>query len=229
MGTSKGYISPTRVPWSNAKRAVGEMIKEPSAENISKVASKFATAMKSDITSKNYSDTFNSAVAGILGFIQSAASSGVDNTLRGMGFEELIGKSSNEIWDELLYFYTNDGKTDEDALALDALSLTTKNLELNIEKLEEIDSAILLKEMIVNYICLKFEFHYEEKIGKRISPSQKGQILEKMKKYIRANVYEGLTFESIRSIDFQKLNGNQYVKDSLWDAFSTLEDIYLGD
>ena len=49
MGTSKGYISPTRVQWKNAKRAVNDMIKNSSSSTISKAASRFATAMKSDM------------------------------------------------------------------------------------------------------------------------------------------------------------------------------------
>lgn len=229
MGTSKGYISPTRVPWSNAKRAVGQLIKDSSMENISRAASKFATAMKSDIGSAEYSSSFNSAAAGVLGFIQSVASSGVDNTLKEIGREDLIGRTSSEIWDELLYYYTNDGKTEEDSLALDALSLATKNLNLDIENLEQIQSDIFLKEMIVDYINLKFEFHYEEKIGKKISPSDKGKVLEKMKKYIRASVYEELSLENISSINFRKLDADKYVKEALQDAFNTLEDMYVGE
>lgn len=229
MGTSKGYISPTRVPWSNAKRAVGKMIREPSAENIAKAASKFATAMKSDMGNSEYSATFNTAAAGILGFVQGVSASGVDNTLREIGREDLIGKSPSEIWDELLYYYTNDGKTEEDSIALDALSLATKNLDLDLEKLDSIDSSILFKEMLVDYINLKFEFHYEEKIGKNISPLEKKKILDKMKKYIRANIYEELALEEIKGINFKSLDSNQYVKDTLREAFNTLEDMYLGE
>jgi hypothetical protein len=229
MGTSKGYISPSRIQWSNAKRAVGEMIKDTSSEAVIKTASKFATAMKSDIENSNATASIVAAASGMLGFIHSAASSGVNYALKEIGREDLIGKPSSEIWDELLYMYTNEGKDDEDSLALDALSLATKNLNLDVEHFEEIQSDVFLKEMIVDYICLKFEFHYEEKIGKKKTPLEKKRILEMMKRYIRGNVYEGLSLENIQKINFHKLDGNKYVQESLKEAFTTLEELYMGE
>lgn len=226
MGTSKGYISPTRIQWSNSKRAVGEMIKHTSSQSIAKSASRFSTAMKSDMSAGG-TITFTSAAAGVLGFIKSATSNGIDSALKEINREDLIGKNSDEIWDELLYTYTQDGKTDEDSLAIDALSISTKNLNIDLEHLNEVKQDVLLKEMLANYICLKFEFHYEEKIGKDKSPSEKNDILRSMKGYIRSNVYENLSLKEISSIDFYELNGSQYVEDALRDAFSTLEEMYV--
>lgn len=228
MGTSKGYISPTRIQWTNAKRSVGQMIKNPSSESISKAASRFSTAMKSDMASSGES-TFVSAAAGILGFVNRASSQGIDVALKEIDREDLIGKNSSEIWDELLYMYTNEGKSDEDSLALDALSLATKNLNIDLEHLNEIQSDVFLKEMIVDYICLKFEFHYEEKIGKAKPPAEKRKILDSMRKYIRGNTYEEVALENIREINFSKLSGDKYVKDALEDAFTTLEELYMGE
>ena len=74
---------------------------------------------------------------------------------------------------------------------------------------------------------MKFEFHYEEKIGKDKSPSEKSEILGSMKGYIRSNVYENLSLKEISSIDFYELKGSQYVDDALSDAFSTLEEMYV--
>lgn len=86
MGTSKGYISPTRIQWTNAKRSVGQMIKNPSSESISKAASRFSTAMKSDMASAGNA-TFISA-ASILGFVNRASSQGIDAALKENNFSE---------------------------------------------------------------------------------------------------------------------------------------------
>ena len=144
MGTSKGYISPTRIEWTNAKRSVGQMIKNPSAESISKAASRFSTAMKSDMASAGNA-TFISAATSILGFVNRASSQGIDAALKEIDREDLIGRDSSEIWDELLYMYTNEGESDEDSLALDALSLATKNLNIDLERLSEIQSDVFLR------------------------------------------------------------------------------------
>lgn len=228
MGTSKGYISPTRIQWTNAKRSVGQMIKNPSSESIAKAASRFSTAMKSDMAATP-KPTFVSAAAGILGFVRKASSQGLDVALKEINRADLIGKSSDEIWDELLYMYTNEGKSDEDSLALDALSLATKNLNIDLDHLNEIQSDVFLKEMIVDYISLKFEFHYEEKIGKAKTPAEKRKILDSMRKYIRGNTYEELALENMKKIDFSNLSEDNYVKDALKEAFTTLEELYMGE
>ena len=41
MGTSKGYIAPTRIDWSNSKRAVTQMLRDGSTASFTKAASKF--------------------------------------------------------------------------------------------------------------------------------------------------------------------------------------------
>lgn len=226
MGTSKGYISPTRIQWSNAKRAVGEMIKSTNSNSITKAASRFATAMKSDMPVSS-SSTFSAAAAGLIGFINRAATNGLDVALKEIDREDLLSKGSEEIWDELLYYYTQDGKTDEDSLAIDALSLATKKLHIDVEHIEEVQQDVLLKEMLVNYICLKFEYHYEEKIGKLKVPSEKTDILDKMKRYIRGNVYEKLPLKEMENVNFYKLDGCIYVDNALEDAFTTLEEMYM--
>ena len=45
MGTSKGYIPPTRIQWTNAKRAVTKMLNDRDASSTAKATSRFATAM----------------------------------------------------------------------------------------------------------------------------------------------------------------------------------------
>lgn len=50
MGTSKGYIAPTTSHWSTAKRAVTAFINNRDFDSKAKAASKYATAMKTDMS-----------------------------------------------------------------------------------------------------------------------------------------------------------------------------------
>ena len=50
MGTSKGYIAPTTPHWSTAKRAVTAFINNRDFNSKAKAASKYATAMKKDMS-----------------------------------------------------------------------------------------------------------------------------------------------------------------------------------
>ena len=65
MGTSKGYIAPTTLHWSTAKRAVTSFIKNRDYDSKAKAASKYATAMKTDMSTGG---SFQSAAARALGF-----------------------------------------------------------------------------------------------------------------------------------------------------------------
>lgn len=65
MGTSKGYIAPTTSHWSTAKRAVTAFINNRDFDSKAKAASKYATAMKTDMSTGG---SFQSAAARTLGF-----------------------------------------------------------------------------------------------------------------------------------------------------------------
>lgn len=127
MGTSKGYIAPTTSHWSTAKRAVTAFINNRDFDSKAKAASKYATAMKTDMSTGG---SFQSAAARTLGFAQKVASGGLDNALREYNREDLIGKPSEVVWTELLHEFTNSGASVEDNMAADALSQAMDNLEI---------------------------------------------------------------------------------------------------
>ena len=227
MGTSKGYIPPTRIQWTNAKRAVTQMLSNRDASSTAKAVSRFATAMKADATPNT---TFSKAVTGILGLSKAIAGSGSTNALNQIGRQDLIGKSSEEIWNELLHEYTNNGSTAEDALAADALSKTLENLNIkDLEQLGNVQQDVLLIEMLVNFISINFEYRYSEKIGKARSPIEATKIIKEIQDYIRSNLYETLKLSDINNVDFLDISNSQYVDKVLKDAYSIFENIYTED
>lgn len=170
MGTSKGYIAPTTSHWSTAKRAVTAFINNRDFDSKAKAASKYATAMKTDMSTGG---SFQSAAARTLGFAQKVASGGLDNALREYNREDLIGKPSEVVWTELLHEFTNSGASVEDNMAADALSQAMDNLEIeDIADIGNVSVDILLKEMLKEYIKENFDFRYEEKISKGKTPAQ---------------------------------------------------------
>lgn len=224
MGTSKGYIAPTRIQWSQTKRAVTQMLRDGDSGSVAKVASKFANAMKADTVSGN---TFTNAVTGILGLSKSVSSHGVEYALNQIHRSDLIGKSPTEIWDELFHEYTQNGATVEDALAADALSKALINLNiLDLEQLGNISQDVLLKEMLIDFVIVNFDFRFAEKIGKDRTPADTQRILKEMQDYIRSSLYENLSFRDISNTDFTNLSGNVYVEKALNDTYSVFEELY---
>ena len=227
MGTSKGYIPPTRIQWTNAKRAVTQMLNNRDASSIARAASRFSTAMKADSVPNG---SFSKAATGMLGLSRAISGSGTMNALNLIGRQDLIGKSSEEIWNELLHEYTNNGSTSEDALAADALSKTLENLQIeDLDQLGNVQQDVLLIEMLVNFISINFEYRYSEKIGKDRSPVEAAKIIKDIQDYIRSNLYETLKLSDINNVDFLDISNSQYVDKALKDAYSIFENIYTED
>jgi len=224
MGTSKGYIAPTRQEWANAKTAVTNMANSTNRDSISKAVSRFSTAMKSDGIA---STSFSRAATGIIGLSRAIRTHGVPYALRNAGFESLIGKSSEEIYRSILEYYTNSSSSIEDSIAIDSLSLTLKNLQiLDLESLGEIPSEILLKEMLVTYIELHFEQKFTEKIGKGRPPAETTRIITEVKGYIRGALYETLDLDAMNGINFENLASEDYVIKTCRDALTIFENCY---
>lgn len=222
-----GYIAPTTPHWSTAKRAVTAFINNRDFDSKAKAASKYATAMKKDMSTGG---SFQSAAAGVLGFAQKVASGGIDNALREYHREDLIGKSSEVVWTELLHEFTNYGASVEDNMAADALSQAMENLEIeDIADIGNVSVDILLKEMLKEYIKENFDFRYEEKISKGKTPAQTSAILNDMHEYIENSIDGDLNLDNLKSVDFSNMGTSQIVEDALSDALSVFEKYYGED
>ena len=189
-----------------------------------KAASKYATAMKTDMSTGG---SFQSAAARTLGFAQKVASGGLDNALREYNREDLVGKPSEVVWTELLHEFTNSGASVEDNMAADALSQAMDNLEIeDIADIGNVSVEILLKEMLKEYIKENFDFRYEEKISKGKTPAQTSEILNDMHEYIENSIDGDLNLDNLRTVDFSNMGTAQVVEDALRDALSVFEKYY---
>lgn len=224
MGTSKGYIAPTTIVWSKTKRAVTELIKETNGNNIAKVSSRFGTAMKTDGFSNN---AMPKAVANLINFSRVMQKDGLDFALNQYRKANLIGKSSTEIFDELLILFCNNGSTKEDAIALDALSMAMQDLHIDtLEELIEISEVSLLKEVISNYVVLNFELCFYEKICITKSPKEAKQILDEVREYMRGVISEELNISKLEELNYSNLAQEQYIRDLCRDTYTLFEDLY---
>ena len=155
MGTSKGYIPPTKPEWSNAKRAVSGFLRNRDSDSRTNAIQKFGEAMNSSAAVG--STSFASAAGNVIAFAQDIRKYGLEHGLVNFGRSDLIGKSSDEILQELLYQFTNDSASIEDSLAADSLSQALENLQIDsVEQLGSVDLDILLKEMVISFVLISF-------------------------------------------------------------------------
>ena len=132
MGTSKGYIPPTKPEWSNAKRAVSGFLRNRDSDSRANAIQKFGEAMNSSAAVG--STSFASAAGNVIAFAQDIRKYGLEHGLVNFGRSDLVGKSSDEILQELLYQFTNDSASIEDSLAADSLSQALENLQIDSSK-----------------------------------------------------------------------------------------------
>lgn len=225
MGTSKGYIAPTKPEWSDAKRAVSAYLRNRDSKSKGKAVQKFAEAMNT--SGGTVSQSFSSAAGGILGFARSINQNGLDNTLSAFGRDDLIGKDPEYILRELLNQFTNNAATIDDSMAADALSQAFDNLGIEtIDDLGTVDLDSLLREMVTEFININFDLRFEEKIGHGRAPTEKFAILDEMHKYIADTIHDVLTEREIEKIDLANLNASTIVMDILKDAFNVCARFY---
>lgn len=224
MGTSKGYIAPKTLHWSQAKRAVTSYINKGDSSSRSNAASKFAEAMRHDISS---SGSFIKASGSVIAFANAVSRGGLNQALHDFGREDLIGKSSEIVFNELLQDFTNYGSTTEDYLSAEAISSALKELQVtDMEQLKDISCEQLLTEMLVEYIKFSFAFRYEEKIRMKKSPSETDKLLKEMNQYISNELHEKLDVKDLKNVDFTQLKTSKLVENALNDAYQVFELFY---
>lgn len=220
MGTSKGYIAPTKPEWTQTKRAITSMLKSPSSSTISKVVDRYANALQVDNLS---SSSFPAAVSGFIGLLNSVRANGVENALREHGFQSLIGKPSSEIMNAILYQYSNGNGTIDDNLLIDCLSKLMETFQINdLIDFNQVSNEELLKELVIDYIQLKFEQLYEEKIRANRTPAEGSRIIAEVKDYLRDHLKDSLTINDLTGIDFLNIQGQNFIIETCRSAYALL-------
>lgn len=223
MGTSKGYISPTRPEWSTAKRAVSDFLRNRDSDSRDKAVAKYAEAMRIN----GNSAAFSSAAGNILSFARGIAGNGLDNTLIEFGREDLVGKSPDEILSSLLDMFTNGGSTLDESIAYSALSRAFENLGIeNPEDLGNTNINDLLREMVIAFINNNFDLRYYEKINQGRTPAEVSSILKEVHGYITGTMRNELTDNQIGKMDLANLKSSDLVSAIVDDAYRIFIDFY---
>lgn len=225
MGTSKGYIPPTKPAWSNAKRAVSGFLRNRDTDSRMNAIQRFGEAMSSG--SAIGTTSFANAAGRVLGVAYDIRQYGVEQGLINFGRSDLIGKSPNEILQELLYQFTNNSSSLEDSLAADALSQALDSLQIeSIDQLGNIDLDILLREMVTSFVQISFDANFEEKIGKGRTSAEKFEILNEMHSYIADALHTSLSNKEMNQINLNDISAANIVKETLKEAYDVCAHFY---
>ncbi len=231
MGTSKGYISPTRVEWSNSKRAVSTYLRAGDSESKANAVSKYADAIRSNRTATmggtKYGSSFSSSAGILISFAKDVAEKGTEAALIQIGREDLIGKPPDIIIDELLDQCTNHKSSIEDSLAAAAISAAFDAMDIKSpDDLASIDLDSFLIELIIAFVNNDFDFHFYERISRNRSQEKTHEILEDIHGYISGTLRDRLTSVEISKINLSKMSADLIVSDMIDDAYSVFSTVY---
>lgn len=231
MGTSKGYIPPTKLEWSKAKRSISTFLRKRDLNSKSNVVVRYSEAIYKwfgkGVNDTIFGRSFSSAVENVVTFAGEVKENGLEKTLYKFGRNDLIGKSPEIIIQELLYMFTSHGSSIEDSLALSALTSAFETLNIeNIEDFNSLDLDLFLLEVIIAFVKNDFDFRYYEKISQGRTPKDTLNILEEVHGYIDGILRTKLTNTSIGDIDFANIGTNKIVFFILKDAYDTFINIY---
>ena len=232
MGTSKSYIAPTKLEWSNAKRAVSAYLRNMDSKSRTKVVAKYAEAMHKSIANKtrdaSFGTSFSSAAGNVIIFAKAVADNGLNDTLVQFGRNDLIGMPPETIIRELLDQFTNHSSTIEDSLALDALSSAFDKLGIESpDNLADMDLDMFLLELIISFVNINFDFRFYEKISRMNLAEDTHRILLNIHGYIEGVLRAKLTTPAdISKINLSKMYADKIISDMLDDAFSTCMTVY---
>ena len=229
MGTSKGYISPTKPEWTSAKRAISSYLRNRDSESMASAMNKYVAALASTPNGTS-SSVFSSSAGGVLGFARGISNNGLNDTLIEFGRQDLIGKNPEEILDAIMDQFTNGSATLEDSLAADAISKAFENLGIETaDDLGKVDIDQLLGEMVIEFININFDLRFDERIGRGRTPAEKAEILDDMHNYVANFLYGKLNAQQISKMDFSKLHASDIVEETLKDAYEIFQKYYGGE
>ena len=226
MGTSKGYISPTNIPWRQAKRAVTSFVNDSgSSSKLQRAIGNYSAAKISDAS--NYQSAVNS-ISRIARIIGAAGSGGLGNYLHEIHRDDLIGKSAEVLVTALLYDDANNGSTAEDQLLIDTIPQVLENLEVATqEDLRNITPASFMVEFLGEYICNDFDRCFDEQIRRHISPREYDQVSGRIHGFIKNAIYD-LKDRLVGAItSFDSLENNSIVTNCLNEAFRLFKTLYV--
>lgn len=226
MGTSKGYISPTNIPWRQAKRSVTSFVKDPGSDSkLQRVVGNYASAKVADAS--NYQAVVNS-ISSVAKVIESANSGGLGNYLHEIHRDDLIGKSAEELITALLYDEINSGSTAEEQLLIDTIPQVLENLEVATqEDLRDVTPANFMVEFLGEFICNDFDRCFDEQIRRHISPREYDQVIGRIHGFIKNSIYD-LKDRLVGAItSFDSLENNSIVTNCLNEAFQIFKTLYV--
>lgn len=243
MGTSKGYQAPTGPMWSKLKKDVTQSsgsgsIPESEGLNLLRDFIKVTTSGDSGSTksSRHSSKELQNVGRKFASFSSSIASVGLDKTLRELGLEKIIGRSSQDAIICIMEYLCGDSNIFDEVDANKAIIDLLKELSENTQTYEEVKEkleatvqpsslGLLLMKFIGYYIYHKFCRAFFERLLTRHGENITQSFLDSLKSCIKWALTAKTLDLNFASVDWNGHQGEEIIDNIISETY----EVFLGE
>lgn len=219
--------------WPTAKKHLGRLA-NGTGSSPKKALKSYVNAYGGSNNASRSAKAGKIAIGNLGSFLGNIASNGLRAALRDSGLEYLIGKPTETVLVGIANKIAPIGKTNEDAVArnaiLDALNELYLDFQLEEKDIDNLDNLNrdgiekMIKVAVRAYIYERYRQALDTFVeNKQISINETFNREKQIKEYIDAEVDFNFSDVDILNVDFNQGKGRQFIEDILEDAYSTLE------
>ncbi|AZB25999.1 hypothetical protein EG339_16090 [Chryseobacterium bernardetii] len=220
--------------WGKSKGALTRIAKSTSGSSIQKAGRKYVSGLGGKRGATRAAAQGRITGGKYASFLGAIASGGINNALRNLGLDNLVGRSSEEICLAIADAIAPTGSTNDEAIARDALISTLDSLYNKLQEngndFSNVDSLSLdqIKETLIEYVSNYVFNKWMYELGSAI---EKGSVTEtdaiNLEREVKDLIYAE-TFEHYRDIPVETFNisdqsNNAMIEEIFQTAYSTLE------
>ena len=220
--------------WRAAKSSITRLVGNHSKTDIRRAATAHIRSHGGSQNAARSAVSIGHSSRMLAAFIGDVSRKGLDSTLRSIGLQECIGKSTEFVLAKVLDYLAPSGDTNEEADArraiLDTLSELYDRLDLSIDGLSKLNalSENDLKSALLTCIGSYIFVRWIQELGisiesKKISESQALSLEREMKAYIKERVAYDFGSRSLTDMDFLSKEGRLLVDNILLTAYQLIE------
>ena len=220
MGTSKGYQPPTTPAWSRAKGSLTRYMKSNGDSGKRKKAvSDYATAHMQSSSFQGMA-LAGAKIAQIYQLIESV---GAEKAFEELGLSHLIGKSSDEVLNGIIDYFSDGSGELEDGIVKCTVSQLLIDMKIDdLNDLRNYSFDEFFMKFVITYIEVDFKTMYYEKIMSDRTPDEAKALIDNINSFISYSISDQYEAKELANMDWKSAEGYAIIKSKCKECYELL-------
>ena len=220
MGTSKGYQPPTTPEWRRAKGSLTRYLSSNGdGGNKKKAVRDYAAAHMQTSSFQGMA----SAGAKIAQLYHLIASIGAERAFEELGLGHLIGKSSDEVFNGIIDYFSDGSGELEDGIVKSTISQLLIDLKIDdLKDLQKYSFDDFFMKFVITFIEVDFKTMYYEKIMSDRTPDEAKVLIDNINSFIAYSISDQYKANELASIDWKSFEGQAIIKSKCKECYNLL-------